>query len=268
MPLQQMAEILKNYSLGDDLWLMDFLAPEIVETSQAGQFVQLKVSTEYDPLLRRPISIFDLDVNGGNMRLLYKIVGRGTRMMSQLPPGAKIDVMGPLGRGFNLQPPGSRVALVGGGVGIAPLLYLAKQLLSREHQVALYHGAATAAGLNLDAEFEQLNLNYIYSTDDGSKGYHGRITDLFTAQINRQNCDAVYTCGPEAMMAAVAAHCRQQGLWAELSLETTMACGMGACLGCACRLKAGDQRYAKVCQDGPVFSLEQLDLEPEGGNRA
>lgn len=278
-----MAEIIRNEPLGGELWRMEFSAPELVREARPGQFVQIRVSPRHDPLLRRPISIFDADEATGVMRLLYKTVGRGTQLMTTFTAGQRLDVMGPLGNGFDLDtgccaappvriedgPPAGkfacRAALVGGGVGCAPLLYLARALTAQGCGVDFYGGAANAAGLSFAACFELPGVTAHLATDDGSAGYHGYIAALFAARVTAANTDCVYCCGPTPMMEAVAAHCRRQGIAAQFSLEQHMACGVGACLGCACRLKPEDAGYAKVCKDGPVFALEQLALGREGG---
>ncbi|MDO4541052.1 MAG: dihydroorotate dehydrogenase electron transfer subunit [Syntrophomonadaceae bacterium] len=266
MPVQTMASIIENKALGGGLWLLEAVAPGLVAEATPGQFVQVRVSPQADPLLRRPISIFDADKDTGVLRLLYRAVGRGTLMMTALRPGETLDVMGPLGRGFALDIAAGHAALVGGGVGCAPLLYLGKALLARGCRVSLYGGAATAAGLSFAEHFTAAGITLHPATDDGTLGHHGLITDLFFAGVNSAATEGVYCCGPAPMMAAVAAHCRRLGLRAQFSLEQHMACGVGACLGCACKLKSEDEGYAKICKDGPVFDLEQLGWGREGGN--
>jgi dihydroorotate dehydrogenase electron transfer subunit len=233
---------------------MEFAAPEIASAARPGQFVHIRAGDDHDPLLRRPLSLYDVDVYSGLITLLYRIVGRGTQLLSRYTVDQPLDVMGPLGRGFNLVQD-KRVLLVGGGVGIAPLLFLARELQPLNRQVTVLHGAGNSQEICSRVRFSRLGISCLAATMDGSQGFKGLVTDLLEKTIDPADIDYVYTCGPNPMMAAVAGFAARHGLAGELSLEEYMACGVGACLGCAQKLKESDPSYVKICQDGPVFPL-------------
>lgn len=253
MAVNEKIIITDNRQVGQDLFVMEFCLPALAKGCKPGQFVHVLINDEVAPLLRRPLSLFDVDGNNGLVRLLYKVVGRGTSLMANKKVNDTIEVMGPLGRGFSLREK-EKVVLVGGGVGIAPLVYLARTLKDGGCQVKVLHGVANrnqlAAGSYLESGIELLT-----ATIDGSEGYKGLVTDLLKEQIDPKQCDFIYTCGPEAMMAAVADYALCNNIPGEVSLEENMACGIGACLGCARKLKPEDENLVKVCKDGPVFNL-------------
>ncbi len=245
------------------------------------------------PLLRRPFSIYDIDGGPhGCVAILYKLRGAGTMLLSGVREGDCLDVLGPLGKGFTLpQPPEqlqlqstpelptqlTHALLIGGGLGIAPLVFLARALGRTGCRVTVLYGANTAdemqpATRRLQAICADGKVQVFTATLDGSLGHAGIVTDLLTAEPSAaalDDIDFIYTCGPEPMMAAVQQFAAARGIPGELSLESAMACGMGACLGCARRLKgdptAGNGAepgpvYAKVCKDGPVFPIGQPEL--------
>ncbi len=259
MPLSAKGLVISNQQVGRDLWEMEFLAPGMAAESKPGQFVHIRVGDDHDPLLRRPLSLYDVDQNLGSITLLYKIAGRGTNLLSKFEADQLLDVMGPLGRGFTLVE-GRRVILVGGGVGIAPLLFLARELQVRQNEVTvLYGGSSSDEMCSLD-RFVNLGAGIMAATLDGSAGFRGLVTDMMKKSIDPLSIDYFYTCGPEPMMAAVAEYAVQYGLAGEVSLEEYMACGVGACLGCARKLKASDNAYVKICKDGPVFPMDAVEL--------
>lgn len=264
------------------------------------------------PLLRRPLSIYDVagpacsgsgcnsdgHVSNANntgdrsrATFLYKVRGAGTALLADVRPGDYLDILGPLGRGFSLPTPaqsrGARhqhathALLIAGGVGIAPLVYLARALTGAGCSVRVFYGANTAsetqaarnrlAAMNESARAGK-RIELFTTTLDGSSGLAGIVTDLLTAQPSAEairEIDFIYTCGPEPMMAAVEQFATARGIPGEISIETAMACGVGACLGCARRLKTPPRAglgaeanpvYARVCKDGPVFPIGQVEL--------
>lgn len=256
--------IISNEQLTADLFEMEIIAPQSALLCQPGQFLQLRVNANHDPLLRRPISIYDVDQERGTISLFYKVVGRGTNLLAAYKAQDYIDIMGPLGTGFSLPDAAVRAVLVGGGVGIAPLLYLARCLQTQECEVTVLYGVGRNQELAAARRFENLGVELLTATMDGSEGYKGLVTDLLFEQIQPHAADRLYTCGPEIMMAAVAKFAGQHNIWGECSLEEHMACGVGACLGCARKLKSSDSGYVKVCQDGPVFDLQEVELDNGG----
>ncbi len=259
MPLSEKGLVISNQRVGRDLWEMEFLAPGIAAESKPGQFVHIRVGDDHDPLLRRPLSLYDIDQNLGRITLLYKIAGRGTNLLSKFNPDQLIDVMGPLGKGFNLLQ-GRRVILVGGGVGIAPLLFLARELQARQNEIAVFYGGSSSDEMCSPDRFVNLGVGIMTATMDGSTGFKGLVTDMMKTSIDPLSIDYFYTCGPEAMMAAVAEYAVQHDIAGEVSLEEYMACGVGACLGCARKLKVTDNAYVKICKDGPVFPMHDVEL--------
>ncbi len=263
MPLAEKGTVISNHQTGRDLWEMEFLAPGIAAESKPGQFVNVRLGDYSDPLLRRPLSLYDVEPDAGRITLLYKIVGRGTQLLSRYGSGQLIDVMGPLGLGFDLVQ-NRRVILIGGGVGIAPLLFLTRELVARHNEVIVLHGTGSSDELCSQGRFSKLGVEYKVATMDGSSGYKGLLTDMMKEALEPLPTDYIYTCGPEPMMSAVAAYASQHGISGQLSLEEHMACGVGACLGCARKLKETDTAYVKICKDGPVFPLDAVQLSTGG----
>ncbi|MCM2270799.1 MAG: dihydroorotate dehydrogenase electron transfer subunit [Thermoanaerobaculia bacterium] len=228
----------------------------------AGQFVMLETTGELEPYLRRAFSIADLAAHGGGARLelLAKIVGRGTRAMSELAPGARRRLLAPLGRGFALPATGP-VALVAGGVGSAPLLLLGRQLVTRGVAFDFFYGGRSAADLARADDFAALAAasggRFVAATEDGSRGVAGRVTAALEAEIaaGRRYREA-FACGPMPMLAALARLGAAHELGVQAALETEMGCGFGACLGCA--VPHVDGRFALCCKDGPVFRLDEV----------
>lgn len=251
--------VIKNQQLAGDLYELEFIAPQMAAKCKPGQFLHVKVSAQQDPLLRRPISIYDVDKEAGRITLLYKVVGRGTQLMTGLRPKDTLDVMGPLGRGFTLPDQPQNVLLVGGGVGIAPLMYLARCLKAQNCAVKVLYGVGSSAELVASARFINMGVELATATMDGSDGHKGLVTDLLSDQAEGKP-GLIYTCGPEIMMAAIADYASSNNIPGECSLEEHMACGVGACLGCARKLKKADAGYVKVCKDGPVFDIQAVEL--------
>lgn len=258
------AQVLSNQAVGPDLYEMDIKSPLIAAECQPGQFLHIRPGLEHDPLLRRPLSLYDVDASDGTISFLYKVVGRGTEILTRVQAGSRVDVMGPMGSGFTLPEPGSRALLVGGGVGMAPLVFLARRLVQIGCEVVILYGAATKSGLGAYKRIASLDVDCAAATDDGSAYYNGNVIDMLTSpagtRLDPTRTDFIYACGPEAMMAAVAGFARKAGIPGEVSLEEYMACGVGACLGCARKLKPDDAEYVKVCKDGPVFGMDEVAL--------
>ena len=240
-------------------------APRIVAAARPGQFVMVRVREGMDPLLRRPFSFSRIYPQKGDFEILYRVVGRGTWLISRLAPGANLNLVGPLGNGFAL--PGEQSAPLGflaGGIGIAPLLELIARICSERApkgagQLRLFYGARSADELLPEDLLRMPGLRVHFSTDDGSFGYKGRITRMFEDILAEGDFrpSAIYSCGPLAMQHSVAKWALANDTLAQLSMESLMACGIGACLGCALPAAtpedSGAQRFVHVCEDGPVF---------------
>ena len=220
--------------------------------TQPGQFVQVAVTAAHDPYLNRPFSVHDW--RDGELTLLYRLVGRGTAILAARQPGESVTVVGPLGRGFPMGREHSAI-IVAGGIGAAPLLFLLRRLQAAGKETAFLYGAQTAAALVLREQFQALATTYAESTDDGSRGRQGQVTELLQEVLLKQKAD-IYACGPEPMLRAVAKLAAAYQCRCYLSLEARLACGVGACLGCV--VPARDGSYLRVCVDGPVFAAEEV----------
>jgi dihydroorotate dehydrogenase electron transfer subunit len=267
--------IVYNEALSDDHYVMG-LSWNSEDGSygdvRAGQFVMLKVSEDYDPLLRRPFGIYNhlsTDEATGEVEtveIIYRVVGKGTAIMSRLMPGVEIDILGPLGNGFPELEEGQELVMVAGGIGIAPF----KMLAAKYPDSVLLFGAKDSAEAILVNDIKELGTRVKVATEDGSRGSKGLVTDLMATELNKRS--VVYACGPLGMLKAVSEVSYKNRVDCFVSLERTMACGVGACLGCAVRTKEADREKEKdknakfenlkmVCKDGPVFNSLNIDWD-------
>lgn len=245
----EICPVLDNRALATGYHRINLQAPAIARLAVPGQFVQVFMTSRHSPMLPRPFSIYRADPGAGELTLLVEIKGRGTALLAEVSAGAALKLLGPLGRGFPSTPPHS--VLVAGGMGIVPLAFLAA--FTEEPKTLIY--CARTAGLLVcpRPELDRPGLNIIEATDDGSRGEQGTAADLLSRRI--EGAGAVFACGPRLMLAAVNKICRRSGVKAWFSLEERMACGIGACLGCAVATTGG---YRRVCRDGPVFPAEEV----------
>jgi dihydroorotate dehydrogenase electron transfer subunit len=262
--------------LGSRNYLLTLSTPEQARLIRPGQFVMLKCveDVEENPILRRPFTIFNIQRSPrsgkpSGLELLVKDVGLGTHKLVRVRPGQTLFCLGPQGRGFQVTADmRNRVeiaCLVAGGVGIAALYLLAQSLQAQNIKPVLFYGGASAADLVLREYFERLGLETCYTTEDGSFGERGLVTQplaQFVKAHPRQGM-RVYACGPWGMMKSVHAIAAQSNLPCEVSLEARMGCSLGACLGCVVRCKdsQGEEQYLRVCQDGPVMNSRLVDWD-------
>jgi dihydroorotate dehydrogenase electron transfer subunit len=247
-------KVLTNRRISPDYFILEIADAEKLPNIQAGQFVECLVGNSQKTFLRRPFSIHDVDYDANSISLLIRILGDGTKRLSEIERGEIINTVYPLGKGFTLKSD-SRVLLVGGGCGVAPLLYLAKELNKRNNEMSVLLGSQTATDLNSINSFREFE-NVYYATDDGSAGFHGFVTNhpIFA----NSTFDFIYTCGPVIMMREIARIAKSKNVGCEVSLENTMACGVGACLCCVTETVNGNEC---VCTEGPVFNINQLRWE-------
>lgn len=257
MPSVECGQIVFNRPVAAGHWHLRVVAPVLAGDSRPGQFVQVKPRPGVQPLLRTPLSIHDASPEAGHLDLLYKVLGESTQLLSRLQAGERLDLLGPLGRGFSLPQAGDEAWLLAGGIGVAPLFYLARQLRQAGHVTRLFYGVRTAAELLRVSDFRHLGVEVQVSSDDGSIGLAGTVVELVAGGEIPERCQW-YACGPRPMLRAVDALATRRRLALELSLEEYMACGIGACLGCACATSDGG--YAHVCTDGPVFRGGEVKL--------
>lgn len=252
------ATVLRQEPIGTGIFSLVISAQEIAEKAIAGQFVNL-YSKDGSRLLPRPISLCDIDRELGTLRLVYRVAGKGTDEFSKLTSGDKIEVMGPLGNGFTLK--SGKVILMGGGIGIPPMLELAKRL-SRDSETEVQVVLGYRDEVFLDEEFASYAKVY-YASEDGRHGVKGNVMDAI-AEYSITG-DTIYACGPMPMLRAIKDYAIAHDIEAQLSLEERMACGIGACLACVCKSKDTDShtnvKNKRVCKDGPVFDAREVEFE-------
>ena len=256
---QEVAKILSNIEIAKDIWKME-LQTGLAKMAKPGQFISM-YTNDGSKLLPRPISICEIDKENGSLRVVYRVTGKntGTEEFSKLQAGDTIPVIGPLGNGFPAEKAaGKRAFLIGGGIGVPPILELAKQMECEKKQIiAGYRDAETF----LREEFEQNGEVYI-STEDGSVGTKGNVMDAI--RENALEADIIYACGPTPMLRAIKTYAEENGIECYISLEERMACGIGACLACVCRSKEKDHHSnvhnKRICKDGPVFLSTEVEI--------
>jgi dihydroorotate dehydrogenase electron transfer subunit len=260
--LMHRCEIVSNRQVTGAWHCLKLNAPGL-NSARPGQFVHVSVGAHADPLLRRPISIHHVVAEKNEIWLLVRPSGAGTELLVQAPPGAVLDLLGPLGNGFPAVDEPAPVLLAGGGIGLAPLYFLAGRRRQAGLPFALLIGAASKADLPAREYFTAQGLDPLYATEDGSCGYKGLITGLLEQRLREAGPPArIQACGPLPMLAGVVELGRRFAVPTDVSLEAHMACGVGACLGCAfpCK-KNGRIEYRRVCKDGPVFNGEEVCFE-------
>ncbi|MDR2057690.1 MAG: dihydroorotate dehydrogenase electron transfer subunit [Dysgonamonadaceae bacterium] len=243
----------ENTSIHAHYCLLKLVSGETFPETLPGQFVQVRVDDSSATFLRRPISIHFANTADRELWLLIQRIGKGTRKLSELKPGQKLNLIHPLGKGFSIpDTKNKRLLLIGGGVGAAPLLYLGAYLKENGFQPAFLLGARSEKDLLQSEEFGKYGDVYL-ATEDGSRGEKGFVTAH--SLLQREKADFLYACGPKPMMLAVAKYAAQQAIPCEVSLENSMACGIGACLCCVEKTKKGN---VCICTEGPVFNINQL----------
>jgi len=264
-PARSDAEVVFNRDEGAGNWRLRLRVPGWPRQTAPGQFAMLtpggltKLSS--DPLLPRPMAVYRVfaETGGAEVEFLYKVVGRGTTLLSQAELGEAVGVVGPLGQGFPLPPSGGKAILVAGGTGVASVYELAVRACEKS-EVTVLMGARSAADLGNLEDFEALPLTLNIATEDGSRGHQGLVTELIgAAGLDGKDELTLYACGPTPMMHAVAKLAGEKGQPCFVSLENPMACGFGVCLGCAAPRAEGG--FSLVCRDGPVFEAREIDWE-------
>ncbi|MBU0766149.1 MAG: dihydroorotate dehydrogenase electron transfer subunit [Bacteroidetes bacterium] len=246
-------KVTRNRRLSPDYFILELQSFGELPEMHPGQFAEVLVENTGNVFLRRPFSIHDVDYKENTFSILIKIVGNGTRQLSYLEEGDYLDVMFPLGRPFSINGTGNYL-LVGGGCGVAPLLFLAKRLNEKGLPPAILIGGKTSEDIPEQEKYEEAGRLFI-TTEDGSLGEHGLVIQHSLLTSSGEKFDRIYTCGPEAMMKAVGKYATSSGTDCEVSLENLMACGIGACLCCVVQTKEG---HKCTCTDGPVFNLKEL----------
>ncbi|MFC1659001.1 dihydroorotate dehydrogenase electron transfer subunit [Pseudomonadota bacterium] len=245
-------KVLSNKKLNANYFLLELQSTSRLPKIESGQFVNVEVEKSKETFLRRPFSIHDVDESKNSISLLIRIVGKGTEGLSKLESNELVSVVFPLGKGFKHKNE-KNVLLVGGGCGVAPMFYLAKELKKKGITPNILFGVRSKNEIVRDSEYKKYS-NLFFTTEDGSFGEKGYVTNH--SILEKKKFDKIYTCGPEVMMKAVAKYAKDNGIECEVSLENMMACGIGVCLGCVTETTTGRRC---VCSEGPVFNVKELN---------
>lgn len=248
--------IVSNRKVKPGYFLMGIRCPSMAKKAKPGQFLTIRCGNATTPLLRRPFGFHRISAAG--FEILYEIIGKGTRYLAGLKPGDKVDILGPLGNGFPIRKGDKNFIIIAGGIGVAPLASLAESL-ARINKAETYAiiGARSEKDLLCEGRFKNIGIKTMIATDDGSCGKRCFATDMLKnfLEIKKGFRPTIFACGPEPMLKATAHIAKKRGLECYASLEENIACGVGACLGCAIRTKSG---YKLVCKDGPVFDIKEI----------
>lgn len=264
MPLDRDVPLVGRQALEGAYALLTFRHPEVAREARAGQFVMIKAAASPEPLLRRPFSIMTVDRPGKTFTIFVKAVGAGSRTLAELRPGGLAHCLGPLGRAFPPAPPARQALLVAGGYGIAPFHLFCEELGRAGVRARLFYGGHSAGDLQVREPFAALGVPVVLSTDDGTLGHPGRVTEPLEAYLDGEGKGArvgLYACGPEAMLHAVARVAERRDLPAQVSLDPWMGCGVGTCLGCVVRIQRAEEERPKhrvACTEGPVFEARDV----------
>lgn len=239
--------------IADETYSLIFRAPELASLVRPGQFINIRVDAHFDPLLRRPYSISN--VYADTCEIVFTVVGKGTKILSEKKIGDMINIIGPLGNTFGYEKVFTTAVIVAGGIGVAPFPFLIRALQQRERIVHTFLGARNRFRIIRDGL-----PNLRVATDDGSEGFHGTVIDALEEFWSSHTLDTpmIFACGPNKMLQATQRFAAEKNIPCELSLESEMACGVGICQGCPIERTAGERKYALVCTDGPCFDSQNI----------
>lgn len=264
MKINCKAEILKIEKLKQDIYKFSIKAEEIASTAKPGQFIEIRVVDAIEPLLRRPISIYNLEKEKGILEFIFQVKGKGTALLAERKVGEKLDIIGPIGYGTFSIKEHKKVAIIGGGIGMFPLYELAKELKKETNtKVHIYMGFRTKNLITLEEEFKNVSDELTITTDDGSYGIQGFSINELKKDCQKEIPDMIYACGPLPMLKAVQSYAKEKNVPCEISLEQKMACGIGVCLGCAVKTAKSPvdaPQYWHVCKAGPVFNANDVEI--------
>jgi dihydroorotate dehydrogenase electron transfer subunit len=261
--VQREIRLLHNERIAERTYRLRFHSPEIARATAPGQFIMLRLSGRDDPLLARAFAVYDLNIDEGTVDIVYIVVGKMTGILAESGPGTRLSAWGPLGNGF---PAFTRehVFLVCGGVGITPMLLTAKAARRAGAAITLCYGARSENAFVPVEPFEVLGVEVRFATEDGRRGRRGLVTDLLgDALAEAAGKPVIAACGPDPMLAAVAALARNRDVPCYVSLENVMSCGIGICFGCVCKTRdaSGKTDYRRTCVEGPVFDAREVVWE-------
>lgn len=257
---QETVTVVSQKQIGTGIYDLTIQTKEIAAAAKAGQFVSV-YSNDASKLLPRPISLCGIDRKAGTLRLVYRVTGEhtGTEEFSRLQAGDTMKIMGPLGNGFTVEK-GRKAFLIGGGIGVPPMLQLAKEMKDAGENFQIVMGYRDAGTFLLD-EFKEQGESFV-ATEDGSVGTKGNVLDAI--RENHLDADVIYACGPTPMLRALKAYTEEQNMTCYVSMEERMACGIGACLACVCNSTEKDAhsnvKNKRICKEGPVFNAKEVEL--------
>lgn len=257
---EEIVTVLSQRSLGNDIYDLVLQTKDIARAAKAGQFVSV-YSNDKSKLLPRPISLCGIDREKGTLRLVYRVTGQGTgtEEFSRLKEGDTVKLLGPLGNGFTVES-GKKAFLIGGGIGVPPMLQLAKEMRAAGENLQVVMGYRNADTFLLD-EFEAVAETFV-ATEDGSLGTKGNVIDAIKNE--KLNADVIYACGPTPMLRALKNYAEENNMVCYISMEERMACGIGACLACVCKSRDKDAHSnvnnKRICKEGPVFNAKEVEL--------
>lgn len=252
MKQTELCKLISKKEIADGIFDFTIESETIASQTQCGQFLHIDCGA--NSFLRRPISICDAE--NGTVRFIFEVKGKGTAELAQKEIGDFIDVMGPLGHGFEIKDEFKNPVIIGGGIGVFPLYKLAKQI-----KADVFLGFRSKDRVVMEDEFKAISKSVTVGTDDGSYGYNGYVASAMEKYIDENDCDIIYCCGPKPMLKAVKQIAESRGILCQLSLEQRMGCGIGACLVCVCETNNdGMDKYKRVCQNGPVFYSTEVTL--------
>ncbi len=251
---QTESRVVDKQEVAEDIFKLTLYAPEVARAAKPGQFVHLQCGENQSYILRRPFSVHQV-IGADAFDILVRVVGEGTKWLATRRPKDSIDLIGPLGSGYQVASGLKRAMIVAGGMGVAPLIFLASKLAEEKIKVYTVMGAANRNQLLDFMDLKRLTRKMAVTTDDGSQGHKGLVTDVLAKEIEEGDPEVIFACGPGEMLKTVAGVAGRFGVSCQVSLEAYMACGVGACLGCVVEAKSS---YLKVCADGPVFDTKEL----------
>lgn len=254
---KELLTVRSNECIADNIYKLILAGDMIQDFKKPGQFVHLKVSESMTPLLRRPISVAEINHDQSEVTLIFRKEGEGTGLLAEKKRGDQVDVLGPLGNGFDVESftEGKKALIIGGGVGVPPLYELSKQLTSKGILTTHVLGFQSAKDVFFESEFKGLGETFV-ATADGTYGFQGFVTDVIDTE--QLDFDYLLACGPTPMLRALKMKYPDREVY--LSMEERMGCGIGACFACVCHTDQSEKTYVKVCLDGPVFKAEEVLL--------
>ncbi len=250
-------------NLVGEIYVMRMQCPTIAKIVEPGQFINIKVNDELIPLLRKPFSVCRRSAEEGWIEILWKVVGKGTEIMTRYEADDMVNILGPLGRGFYIPPEIEEALLVGGGLGVAPLPFLCEEILRSGKTTRVFLGAKSTNELSLIEVFQQMGVEVFIATEDGSEGTPGLVTDILIEYLNQSDKVTrkhLFSCGPTGLLNNMIKITEKFHIEGQISIETMMGCGFGICMGCPVAVANGN-RFKLACLDGPVFNAREVRLD-------